>query len=114
MDIVNSVNGYLQEARAGGVDPTRVLFNGDAWFYPRGYVNDCPPADTMPIREVSYYGVTGAAAGIMEPIPVSEVINSYRFYIATLSEYQAAFHFSARHAVAHTASHSQGLYSLES
>jgi hypothetical protein len=75
-DIVNSVNGYLQAARAGEVDPTRVLFIGDAWFYPRGYVNDCPPEDTMPMREVSYYGVTGAA-GIMEPIPVSEVINSY-------------------------------------
>ena len=46
--------------------------------YPRGFVNDWLPEDTMPMREVSYYGVTGVA-GIMEPIPVSEVINSYPF-----------------------------------
>jgi len=78
-----------------------------------GYVNDWPPEDTMPIHEVSYYGVT-CATGIVEPIPVSEVINSYPFCIETLSKYQRAFNFSARHALAHTESHSQGLWSLES
>jgi hypothetical protein len=84
---MNSVKGYLQAVRAGEVDPTRVLFNGETWFNPWGYVNDWPPEDTMPIREVSYYGVTGAV-GIMEPIPLSEVINSYPSCTATLSEYQ--------------------------
>jgi len=28
---VNSVKGYLQAVRAGEVDPTRVLFNGETW-----------------------------------------------------------------------------------
>jgi hypothetical protein len=101
---VNSVNGFLQEVRAREVGPTRVL---EAWFYPSGYVNVWPAEDTVPFREVSLFGVTGAA-GNMEPFPVSEVINSYPFCIATLSEYRAAFRSSARHALAHTANRSQG------
>ena len=107
----NFVNWYLHGVHAGEIDPTLILFSGEAWFHLGGLVNSqnnryWSAENPMLIQEVPLHGVqvgvwcAMSATRIIGPIFFSETLNSHRYvtqiltpFFERLSDYERTYAF---------------------